>query len=106
MKIFMTLFFVAVFSFHVSADNSYEKAFTSVAATFQKHFNQSNADSIYQMFAPNMQAAFPTTKLKAFLSNVHEDKGDILNVGLPFISALNKGEVPLYFKSDTLDLSI
>ena len=86
--------------------NTYERKFSETASLFQKHFNAGQSDSVFNMFGPVMQIAFPKEKLSAYFSKVHSDKGEIIGTGLPFITALNKAEVPVYFKSDTLDLNL
>ena len=106
MKKYLILITTIFIFIYAHAENSYEKTFKNVATHFQKYFNAGQTDSIYQMFASNMQSAFPLSKLSEYVSKVNQDKGNIIGIGLPFISALNKGEVPLYFKSDTLDLNI
>jgi murein DD-endopeptidase MepM/ murein hydrolase activator NlpD len=50
----------------------------TAAAAFEKYYNSSAYDSIFALFAPNMAAALPPDKTRAFLAGLKTSAGQIL----------------------------
>jgi murein DD-endopeptidase MepM/ murein hydrolase activator NlpD len=55
-----------------------KSVYKAVAEAFEKEYNQSNYDSIFTMFSPEMQNALPINKTREFFTGLKSQAGQIL----------------------------
>lgn len=97
----MVLFIALVLSTFATFCQSENDVQKKVAASFEKFFNASQYDSIFNQFSPDMQNALPLQKTVDFLSGLKAQAGNILarefnNFKAPYVSYKTKFEKALF----------
>ena len=74
-KILFTIFLASLF--HFSFSQAEQPSYKTVADSFEINYNAGNFEAVFASFSPEMQAALPIEKTKAFLTGLTQQAGKI-----------------------------